>query len=173
MQQFFTLQLRTFCVFILFAGMVLLHFSRLNPSNEFEIFSKWVHTQVENNFNDISLENDQRFDSNQNFIKQLKKILHDRSDQSAPIDSDTMRYLYLTWTTFSANSDMAGTVSFDRAKPLSYVNQGQTVSGFSPFSLSKLNYKNENVASGINSNNDFIFAYLTLPTVSGISINAP
>jgi len=172
MQQFFDLRLRLFCVLILFAGMVLLHLSRLNPSNEFDLFSNWVHTQVENNF-DLSSDQDLRFESNQNFLKQLKKILHDRTDQTAPIDTDMMRYLYLTWTTFSANSDMAGTVSFDRIKPLNYLNQGHTLSGFSPFTLSKAKQNSGNKVSGISPNTSSNLAFLILPTVSGISINAP
>lgn len=144
----------------------------MTQSNEFDLFSNWVHNHLENNF-DQSSEQDFRFESNQSFLKQLKKILHDRADQSAPIDTDMMRYLYLTWTTFSANSDMAGTVSLDRIKPLNYLNQGHTLTGFFPFTLLNSNHNSGNKGSFVSLDTSSSLTFLLSPTVSGISINAP
>lgn len=153
-----------------------LHLPELSSKSDYETFSDWVNTQVSDQssvLNAHSITNS-RFITNAEFIKHVKHLVgNEQLNENDPLDRDVVRYLYLTWTKYYSTSGMAGALSLERFNPLSYLNNPFALSGIFTVSNSRMLRSQAIRYSGKWKPDTQIFAFLTEPVISGISIHAP
>ena len=178
MYQFFTRHINSICVGLVLFSLALVNISMIPKESEFKSFSDWVKLhalkgKVEANANAHVHAKNFRFESNDGFLRHMKKVLDDNTTESeAPLDSEIILYLYLTWTKYSNAPDMAGTFSLERAKPGPFVNQGYTQLSGSVGTLNDISKTGFPVQYG-SAHTAPVIAYLIAPAISGKSINAP
>lgn len=176
MYQFFSRHINSICVGLVLFSLALVNISMIPKESEFKSFSDWVKLhalkgKVEANAQAHA--KNVRFESNDGFLRHLKKVLDDNTTESeAPLDSEIILYLYLTWAKYSNAPDMAGTFSLERAKPGPFVNQGHAQLNGSVGTLSDISKTGHPFQYG-NAHTAPVIAYLIAPAISGKSINAP
>lgn len=176
MLKIFNSHIKSACVLVVMLGLAMLHLPDFTNQSDYESFKNWIQTQITNDFNKNVTDSDQssRFELSPDFIRHIKKVLHEKATDSAePVDASTLQYLYLAWSQFYSASDMAGTFSNERINPGRYLNilpQHPAILVSSTFKVLEIKLTEVISVQDPKSNPA---RYLTEPAISGMSIHAP